>query len=159
MTHPTELLFRGSDASLGVCGPVVITATDGPASFEPAIVRRVVDEIARLRRTSHQNLLVYVYVAGERTALPSPEARAISAELGELFDACIGVHEGSGFRAGAVRAVVAGIAMMSRARVRPSIVSTIAEAATLVAARYPEAGAETALRRSIEHVREAARPG
>jgi hypothetical protein len=156
VSRTTEIVFEGDGAALGVFGPLVVAVTNGPNSFHPINAQRVVDHIARLRRTTHAKQLVYVYVAGERSELPGAEARKITAELGEIFDACIGVHEGAGFRASAIRAVVVGISMASRRRVRPEVVSTIGDGAERVAARFPEIGAAADIRRAIERVHAAA---
>lgn len=156
MAAPVEVLLVQPGASLGTFGSLVIAATTGPSAFHTPHVRRVVDEMARLRRTTHSERFIYVYVAGEQSGFPSDEARAITAEAASLVDYAVGVHEGHGFRASAVRGVVVGISMLSRARVRPEIVSTVTEAAANLVGRYPDLGTESAVRAAIEKVRGAA---
>lgn len=152
----TEIVFRGTDAALGVFGPLVIAVTDGPEAFRPEYAQRVLDEVGRLRRTTHAERLVYLYVAGERAGIPGTEVRDKLAKVGELMDACVGVHEGTGFRASAIRAVIAGITMLSRTRVRPQIVASIDEAAAQVTATHSDLGGRMAVLEAIREVREAA---
>ncbi len=152
----TEIVFCGNDAALGVFGPLVIAVTDGPESFRPEYVQRVLNEVSRLRRTTHANKLVYLYVAGERSTLPGADVRETAAKVADLFDACIGVHEGTGFRASALRAVIVGFTMLSRARVRPEIVATVDAAAAYAGARHPELGGANAVLDAIREVRAAA---
>ncbi|MFO0683847.1 MAG: hypothetical protein U0234_17450 [Sandaracinus sp.] len=153
-----EVLLVQPGASLGTFGSLVIAVTDGPSALEASSVRVAVDTVARLRRTSHAQRLIYVYVVGERSGLPSDETRAITAELAGLVDAVVGVHEGQGFRASVVRGIVVGISMLSRSRMRPEVVSTVAEAAAKLAERHPDLGSESAVRAAIEQVRGAVGP-
>lgn len=142
---------------LGLFGPLVIATTEGPRSFHPALTRRVVDEVARLRRTTHQDKLIYVYIASEESNVPDPESRRIAAELPPLVDAAVGVHEGNGFRASAVRAIVTGIAMLQPRRLNPKIVDTVHAASAYLHTQYPELGSELDILDAIEDVRAAAR--
>lgn len=154
--HETKILTSHPGASVGTYGPLVVAITDGPSAFVPSTVRSSIDEIARLRQTTHAERLIYVYVAGERSGFPSDEARKTASQLASLVDYCVGVHEGSGFRASAVRGVVVGISMLSSSKVRPEIVSTIGEAAAVLVARFPDLGPEGDVRRAIEQIRLAA---
>lgn len=152
----TKILFQGQDAAVGVFGPLVIAVTDGPESFRPEYARRVLEEVSRLRRTTHADRLIYLYVAGERSSLPEPEVRDTVAQVAEHFDACVGVHEGSGFKASAVRAVIAGITMLSRSRVRPEIVATIEQGVEALSVRHPDLGTRAELLSAVLEVRAAA---
>lgn len=130
-TPPPTLtvLLRGADVSLGVLGPLVIVVTDGPRAWAQNQVKNVVGEVERLRKSTHRERLIYVYVAAASSDIPDQAARKASAPLGALFDECIGVHEGDGFRASLTRAVVTSISMLAPIRVRPEIVVTVEEAA------------------------------
>ncbi|HEU4538502.1 MAG TPA: hypothetical protein VFS00_30485, partial [Polyangiaceae bacterium] len=71
------------------------------------------------------------------------------------FDACVGIHEGSSMRSSLIRAVVTGMAMMSRRprKIMPHVVSTAAEAArelALLAGGQPD---EAAILAAIEETR------
>ena len=134
----TSILVQEHGGGLGFHGPLVIATTEGPRAFHPTLTRRIVDEIARLRRTSHQTKLVYVYVAAEAANVPDGESRRIAAELAQHVDAAVGVHEGGGFRASAVRAIVTGIAMLHPRRVRPKIVDSVHAASAFLHAHHPE---------------------
>ncbi len=153
----TSILVQEHGGGLGVRGALVIATTEGPRSFRPAITRRVVDEIARLRRTSHQDRLVYVYVAGEEANVPDAESRRIAAELAQHLDTVVGVHEGDGFRASAIRAIVTGISLLQPRRVSPKIVETVQAASAYLHARHPDLGSEQDIADAIEDVRTAAR--
>lgn len=152
----TRILFQGDGAALGVLGPLVIAVTDGPNSFRPEYARRVLEEVTRLRRTTHADRLIYLYVAGEHASLPDPEVRDTVAQVAEHFDACVGVHEGTGFKASAVRAVIAGITLLSRSRVRPEIVATIQKGAETLAENHADLGTRSELLEAILDVRAAA---
>ncbi len=150
-----SILLSRDGAALGTHGCLVVASTEGPESFRPA--RVMVDEIARLRRTTHRDRLVYVYVAGERSGTPDADARKIASEVGLHVDAIYGVHEGAGFRASLIRGIVTGIAMISRQRVQPEIADSVRAASELLAMREPTLGGPREIASAIEAVREAAR--
>lgn len=153
----TEILFSESGASVAFRGPLVVAITDGPDAFNVKCAKRTVAEVQRLRRGSHKDRMIYVYLAGERSGIPSAEAREVASGIGDLIDVGVGIHEGNGFRASAIRAVVTGISMMSRARVKLEIVATVDEAAALVSTRWPEAGSKAEVRGVLDQARAAAR--
>jgi hypothetical protein len=154
----THICFEDDGTALGVHGPLVIAVIDAQRAFSAAAARRAVDEIARMRRTTHKRELVYTYVMGADAEVPGPEARQVLSELPDHMDAAIGVHEGSGFRASVVRAVVTGIAMAARGRLHPEIVATIPDAAARIHARLPNLTEEEIVR-AIERVRAVALDG
>jgi hypothetical protein len=149
-----NILLRAPDMALGTLGPLVIAVTDGPQAFAPDTLTRSMAELSRLRRTSHKDRFVYVYLAGERSQVPDQAAREKAAPITELFDECVGIHEGSGFRGSLVRAVVTSIGLLTPRRVRPTIVATIAEASATLAPRTGIADDEISA--AIEAVRRAA---
>lgn len=151
----TTILLSRDGAALGTHGALVIASTEGPRSFAP--VRAMVDEIGRLRRTSHRERLVYVYVAGENVEPPSQEQRKVAAEVSAHVDAIYGVHEGSGFRASIIRSVVMGIAMLSRQRVQQVIIDSVRKASEQLATNEPALGGPREIESAIEAVRAAAR--
>ncbi len=154
----TRICFEDEGAALGVHGPVVIAVISGRHPFSAHAARRAVDEVSRLRKTTHRTDLIYAYVMGEDAEVPGAEARGILAELPEHLDAVIGVHEGSGFRASMIRAVVTGIAMAARRRVHPEIVASVRDAASRIRARRPGLD-EQSLISAFELVRTAALEG
>lgn len=153
----SEIVFAERGAALATRGPLVIVVTDGPDAFAPDLAQRAVDAIRELRRTSHKDRLVYVYLAGERSGMPSAEAREITATMSSLIDQVVGVHEGSGFRASAIRAVVTGLTMIARGNVKPEIVATTTEAGALLATKNPDLGPARDIAQAIEATRRAAR--
>ncbi|MBN8609792.1 MAG: hypothetical protein J0L92_04380 [Deltaproteobacteria bacterium] len=154
----TTICFEDEGAALGVHGPLVIAVISGRHPFSAHAARRAVDEVSRLRKTTHRGALLYAYVMGELAEVPGAEARNILAELPNHMDASVGVHEGSGFRASMIRAVVTGIAMASRARIHPDIVATVPVAAARICARYPTLD-EKSVVAAFERVRTAALEG
>jgi hypothetical protein len=154
----THICFEDDGTALGVHGQLVIAVIDAQRPFSAAAARWAVDEIARMRRTTHKRELVYTYVMGADAEVPGPDARQVLSELPEHIDAAIGMHEGTGFRASMVRAVVTGIAMASRARVHPEIVATIPAAAARIRARLPNLTEEEIVG-AIERVRAVALDG
>lgn len=153
--HTLQILFAASGTALGVYGPLVIVVVAGPD--RPSSVRRAVDEIARLRRTTHQRELHYLYVAGEHAEVPSAESRAIAAGIAQHVDASMGVHEGEGFRASVVRAVVTSIGMLSGRM--PEIVVSVQDATDKLAARHATVGPAEGVRTAIAELRLAAVEG
>ncbi|MBX7192003.1 MAG: hypothetical protein K1X94_08095 [Sandaracinaceae bacterium] len=154
----TRICFEDDGTALGVHGALVIAVIDAQRPFSARAARRAVDEIARMRKTTHKRELVYAYVMGEQAAVPGAEARQVLSELPEHMDVAIGVHEGSGFRASMMRAVATGIAMASRGRVHPEIVATIPAAAARIHARLP-ALTEDEIVSAFERVRSVALDG
>lgn len=154
----TRICFEDEGAALGVHGPAVIAVISGNHPFSAHAARRAVDEVVRLRKTTHRTDLLYAYVMGEHAEVPGAEARRILSELPEHLDVLVGVHEGSGFRASMIRGVVTGIAMASRRRVQPEIVASVRVAASRIRFRYP-ALEEHALVDAFELVRTAALEG
>lgn len=140
--------------ALGTLGPLVIAVTDGPQAFALDVIERSMAEMTRLRRTSHKSRFIYVYLAGETSKIPDQPAREKSAPIADLFDECVGIHEGSGFRGSLVRAVVTSIGMLTARRIRPTIVATIPEAAAALTERSGLSVAD--ITAAIEAVRRAA---
>lgn len=151
---PPTILLRGQDIALGALGPAVVLVTDGPHAWASNQVNSVVEELTRLRKTSHRERLIYVYVAGATTDIPDTAARKQSAPIAELFDECVGIHEGDGFRASLTRAIVTSISMFSATRVRPEIVASVSEAGARLSARLGQPA--TSIVDAIEAVRAAA---
>ncbi len=153
----TRILFQQDGGGLGTYGDLVIATTEGPGSFHPGTTQRVVDEVLKLRRTSHRDRLIYVYVAGEESGMPDQESRRIAAQLQGHVDTVVGVHEGAGFRASVVRAIVTGITQLGQHKVRPRIVDSVRTAGTMLHESFPELGTEDEIAGWIEDVRAAAR--
>lgn len=153
-----RICFENDGTALGVYGPIVIAAIESHRAFSAHAARRAVEEISELRRTTHRHGLIYAYVMGEFAEIPGLEARSELARLPELIDVAIGVHEGSGFRASVIRAVVTGIAMAARMQAHPEIVATVSAAAERIHRRVPSLR-EPAIVAALEGVRRAALEG
>lgn len=141
--------------ALGVVGPLVIAVTDGPEAFQLRDTTEGVRLVEELRATTHADLLVYCYVATERSAILPAEQRHLGVRLANACDLVVGVHEGSGFRASVIRGVITGITLTSRSRPRPHVVGTTGEAAVFLAGRMPGTDVSE-LRGALEEVRLAA---
>jgi hypothetical protein len=155
---PPELrvLFAERFRALSACGPLVIATWTGPAPHGAAQAQRALDEVRRLRKTTHAKLLLYVYLVSETALLPEPEARTIRAQLLEYFDCCVGIHEGNSLRASLIRGVVTGMAITAR-RERakmPYVVSTSEEAARYLAPKAGDQLDEAAILAAIEGTRQ-----
>lgn len=79
--------------------------------------------------------LLAITIVSERTSMPDSESRAIAASFSTYFDYYVGVHEGTGFRASLVRAVVAGMSLMAKDRAAHDICGSLSQGAALLAAR------------------------
>lgn len=152
-----SIVLQEGGSAIGCRGPMVIAATEGPRSFRPELTRRAVDAIVRLRQTSHRDKLIYVYVASEESNVPDAESRRIAAELAQHVDAMVGVHEGDGFRASAIRAVVTGISLLQSRRITPRVHSSVADASVYLESAFPELGRAATIEAAIDDVRTAAR--
>ena len=134
---------------MGLYGPVFIAVIAGADRADNA--ERAVQERKRLRRTTHAKELRYVYVVLENAVMPGPKTRDIATAISGLTDTVVGVHEGEGFRASMVRAVVTGIGMVTGTS--PEIVKNSAEAAALLASKSANVGPAEELRVAIETLR------
>ena len=152
MAHQLEVLFVTPGAALGVFGLVIIAIISGQDRPEDA--ERAVEEIRKLRRSTHTKELHYVYVVTEHASMPGAKTRQIAAALPTLTGSFTGVHEGEGFRASVVRAVVTGIGMVTGSM--PAVTTTTREAAAKLAAMHPSVGPAEDLRIAIERLRRAA---
>jgi hypothetical protein len=141
--------------ALSTCGPLVIATWTGPAPHGAVQAQRALDEVKRLRKGTHAKLLLYVYLVGETAVIPENEAREIRAQLLDLFDACVGIHEGNSLRASLIRGIVTGMAMLARAEraKMPYIVSTTEDAARYLAPRTGGQLDEAAILAAIEGTR------
>ena len=149
MTHQLEVLFTNPEAAVGLFGPVFIAVIAG--ADRPENAERAVKEMRRLRRTTHAKELRYIYVVLDNAVMPGPKTREIATAIPTLTDGVVGVHEGEGFRASMVRAVVTGIGMVTGSS--PEIVKSAAEAAVLVASKSASVGPAEELRVAIETLR------
>ena len=140
---------------MGLFGPVFIVVIAG--ADRPENAERAVQELKRLRRTTHAKELRYVYVVLDNAALPGLSTRGVATAIPTLTDSLVGVHEGEGFRASVVRAVVTGIGMVTGTN--PEIVKTCAEAAALLASKSANVGPAEELRVAIEKLRSQALAG
>lgn len=152
-----SIVLQEGGSAIGHRGPMVVAATEGPHSFGPERTRRAVDAIVRLRQTSHRDRLIYVYVASEDSNVPDAESRRIASEIAQHVDVMVGVHEGSGFRASAVRAVVTGISLLQPRRISPRVLSSVSDAGAYLQGAFPELGSAATIEEAIEDVRAAAR--
>jgi hypothetical protein len=142
--------------AFATCGPLVIATWTGPAPHGAVQAQRALNEVRRLRKSTHAKLLLYVYLVGETALSPESEAREIRAQLLEYFDACVGIHEGNSLRASLIRGIVTGMAIMARTgRAKmPHIVSTAEEAARYLASRASGQLDEAAILAAIEATRQ-----
>lgn len=154
MAHQLEVLFTNASAAVGLYGPVFIAVIAG--ADRPDNAERAVQELKRLRRTSHARELRYVYVVTHDSDMPSARTRELAIAIPSVTDSVLGVHEGEGFRASMVRAVVTGIGMATGSN--PDIVKTTAEAAALLASRHASVGPAAELRAAIDTLRRAVPP-
>jgi hypothetical protein len=141
--------------AMTTCGPIVIATWTGPVPHDVPRSQRVLDEMKRLRKGTHAKLLLYVYLVSDDAVIPDYAARKVDAQLPEYFDACVGIHEGNSVRSSLIRAVVTGMAMMSRRQrgVMPQVVSTSAEAARELALLAGGQLDEAAILAAIEETR------
>lgn len=153
MAHQLEVLFTNASAAVGLYGPVFIAVIAG--DDRPENAERAVQEMKRLRRTTHAKELRYIYVVLENAVMPGPKTREIATAIPTLTDTVVGVHEGEGFRASVVRAVVTGIGMVTGTS--PEIVKSAGEAAALMASKSASVGPAEELRVAIETLRRQAR--
>ena len=149
VVHQLEVLFTNPEAAVGLFGPVFIVVIAG--ADRPENAERTLQEMRRLRRTTHAKELQYVYVVLNNAAMPGAKTRELATAIPGLTDSVVGVHEGEGFRASVLRAVVTGIGMVTRSS--PEIVKTGAEAAVLLASKSANVGPPEALRAAIEKLR------
>ena len=140
---------------MGLFGPVFIVVIGG--ADRPENAERAVQELKRLRRTTHAKELRYVYVVLDNAAMPGSRTRGVATAIATLTDSLVGVHEGEGFRASVVRAVVTGIGMVTGTN--PEIVKTGAEAAALLASKSANVGPAEELRVAIQTLRSQALAG
>ena len=145
--------FSGPDLLLTSAGPLAICVTDGPRAFERPNIVGAFTALQRLKATTHRDMLYYIYVAGEHSALPNAEARKMSVEITKLADLVLGIHEGDGIRASLVRAVVTGITMMASTKLKPHIVATPEQAAAWAAPRVGGALSEAQILEALRFTR------
>ncbi|MCU0687423.1 MAG: hypothetical protein MUF34_35140 [Polyangiaceae bacterium] len=134
--HPAlQVLYVERFSALTVFGPLVVSVWTGPAPHGVRQAQRIIDEVRQLRQSTHAKLLLYVYLVSEDAVIPEPEARKVKAKIVELFDSCVGIHEGNSLRTSLVRAVTTGMIMMSRRQKLPTlqVVSTSGQAARQLA--------------------------
>lgn len=79
--------------------------------------------------------LLALTVVSETTTMPDAESRRIATDFASYFDYYVGAHEGTGFRASLVRAVVAGMALAARVKPRYDVCSDARHGAALIASR------------------------
>lgn len=96
--------------------------------------RRVLSALKRMKSAGVSPLLVLAVVSVQ-TDMPDSTSRAIATEFPEYFDLYVGVHEGTGFRASLVRAVVAGMALAARVKARYEVTEDVTSGARLLAQR------------------------
>ncbi len=153
--HSLRIVFAHDGIGLAIYGPLAIAVIEG--ADRPDAVRRTLDELARLRRTTHKSELHYLYVASENAEMPSTESRTAASSLSRFVDSSMGVHEGEGFRASVIRAVVTGIGMAGGKL--PEVVASVSEAADKLSARHASLGTAADLRAAVEALRRATREG
>jgi hypothetical protein len=109
----TAVLHAERDFAVGKCGPVYIVIWK--VDTTEVGMRRVAD---LFRATSLPQRIGMLTVVDENATMPSSEARnlgaAFLAKNSNRIVASAVVHEGSGFKAAAVRAVVTGLSMLAR---------------------------------------------
>lgn len=116
-----RVIYTEPSIAMTVRGPLVTVACTGSVVLDVARSQRFYESMKHLRETSHASLLLYAYVMDEKVGMPDAPARPIGAKVMALFDHCVGIHEGEGWRASAVRAVLTSVAMLSRVSLRGRI--------------------------------------
>lgn len=114
---PTHAVIAGRDVL------VQLWETESPAEGMRAV--KLWCEDRKLREGDRP--LFMMSVVGEGGPMPDGEARAIASEFPAYFTEFVMVVEGSGFRASAVRAVLAGMALVAPRRTAPTVVTSVAE--------------------------------
>lgn len=112
--QPVTAVFHAErDFAVGRCGPVFIVVWK--VDTTEAGMKRVSD---LFRAASLPDRIGMLTIVDENANMPSSEARALGATFlarnANRIVASAVVHEGSGFRAAAVRAVVTGLSMIAR---------------------------------------------
>jgi hypothetical protein len=109
----TEVFHAEPDFAVGRCGPVFIVVWK--VDTTEAGMKRVAELFRAAKLPDRVGMLTVVDQAAN---MPSAEARALGAAFlsrnATRIVASAVVHEGSGFRAAAVRAVVTGLSMIAR---------------------------------------------
>lgn len=101
--------------------------------------------------------LFMMSVVGEGGPMPDGEARAIASEFPAYFTEFVMVVEGSGFRASAVRAVLAGMALVAPRRTAPTVVTSVHEGCVALARQSGGVVDATRLEAAIDSARRAIR--
>ena len=114
---------------LSVCGPVLIQHWERGTPLEGA--QRACDLASQLGRSGMPRTASIVVVPPQ-SALPDSATRKELARLPKLLGPIVGfgmAHEGSGFRASAVRGVLTGIILMTRADYEHEVFANVIAAA------------------------------
>lgn len=136
MTSAPELVALSNMHAIATWQNVLVQLWEGPLSSttQAAEFRRVIATLKRMKSRTREPVLVFTVVS-VHTTMPDAASRAIAAEMPAWFDYYVGVHEGTGFRASMVRAVVAGMALAARVKARYDVTEDLASGARLLAAR------------------------
>lgn len=148
-----QVLAQSAGSVLATEGPVVIGATFGDDAWNVPALERAIATMRELRATTHKDMFAYCYIATASSALPSPTVQRLSSQIAELCDVVVGIHEGDGFRASAVRAAVTGMALLAPRGPWPHVVSTPVEAAHFLAAHLKNQPSAETIRKAIEATR------
>lgn len=134
VSDPTSaVLHTERDFAVGKCGPVFIVIWKVDTTEKG--MKRVAD---LFRATSLPQRIGMLTVVDADATMPSAEARnlgaAFLAKNSNRIVASAVVHEGSGFKAAAVRAVVTGLSMLARQPFPHKVFSEVQPAASWLSA-------------------------
>ncbi len=111
--EPTAVLHAEPDFAVGTCGAVFIVVWK--VDTTAVAMRRVAELFRAADIPEHVGMLTII---DENATMPDSNARRHGAEFlarnGDRIVASAVVHEGSGFKAAAVRAVVTGLSLLAR---------------------------------------------
>ena len=114
-------------------GQVLLAVWEDESVPTMAMFQDLLEVVQGLRRTTLARELITLSIVAERAGVPEPALRKVAAEGVLLSDLFVVVHEGSGFRAALVRAIVSTGILTIRFDANVQIAASVREAAALVA--------------------------
>ncbi len=114
-------------------GQVLVAVWEDESVPTMAMFQDLLEVVQGLRRSTLARELITLSIVAERAGVPEPALRKVAAEGVLLSDLFVVVHEGSGFRAALVRAIVSTGILTIRFDANVQIAASVREAAALVA--------------------------
>lgn len=154
METPRLEVFKHTDTyALGLFGPVLIQLWQVGTPLDGATFAR--EAAQRLAASDAPKTASLVIVPREST-VPERDARDQLAQLPDDLARGAGlamVHEGTGFRASAVRAILLGMMRLARSRVPHEVVATVPEGVSWLCQRVEIPGGARALNVAVRELR------